>query len=300
MLGDKDEYVLELQKALKDMGFFNGKPTGYFGTETQNAVIAFQKSRQMSMDGKAGEVTRKLLLGNDYKPLPSDRVASESKTDSAKDDPDVWRVGDRGPEVAKFQKRLKELNYYTYSKITQYYGPITEKAVKLFQKNNGLTQDGILGPKTLAKLNSKNAKKYTAAKSTTKASNTSTSKVDKMISIAKKYIGKPYVLGGNGPSKFDCSGFTKFVMNQMGVNIPRTANSQSQQSSWLKVSKSQLKAGDLVFFDTRNGNPTIGHVGIYLGGGKFIHAEPGDGVNIDSMSSGYYSNNFKWGRRIYQ
>ena len=104
-----------------------------------------------------------------------------------------------------------------------------------------------------------------------------------VVSIAKRYLGAPYVWGANGPNSFDCSGFTSFVYRQVGVNLPRVSRDQINVGQ--RVSRSDLAPGDLVFF----GSP-IHHVGIYVGGGMYIHApRSGDVVKISSMSRGGYT-----------
>jgi len=104
-----------------------------------------------------------------------------------------------------------------------------------------------------------------------------------VVSIAKQYLGAPYRWGASGPNSFDCSGFTMFVYRQVGVSLPHS--SRAQINSGERVSKADLKPGDLVFF----GSP-IHHVGIYVGGGMYIHApRTGDVVKISSLSRGGYA-----------
>lgn len=122
----------------------------------------------------------------------------------------------------------------------------------------------------------------------------------KMVSYAKKFIGVKYVWGGNTPSSgFDCSGFVKYVYKNFGVNLNRVASDQAAQG--LKVAKDKLKPGDLVFFDTNGGHNSINHVGMYIGGGQFIHASSSRSVHrvtISSLSGGYYSNAYMTARRF--
>ncbi|MBC6314486.1 LysM peptidoglycan-binding domain-containing protein [Listeria grandensis] len=105
-----------------------------------------------------------------------------------------------------------------------------------------------------------------------------------LMNEAQKHLGKPYSWGGNGPSTFDCSGYTKYVFAKLGISIPRTSGSQYAAST--KISASQAKPGDLVFFDYGSG---IAHVGIYIGGGQMIDAQD-NGVKIDNITSGYWAN----------
>jgi cell wall-associated NlpC family hydrolase len=111
-----------------------------------------------------------------------------------------------------------------------------------------------------------------------------------VVGIAMHYLGTPYVWGGASPSGFDCSGFVMYVFAQVGVSLPHSSYAQYGYGS--AVSRGDLQPGDLVFFDG------LGHVGIYVGGGSFIHApHTGDVVKISSIS-GWYASTFVGGRRL--
>jgi len=117
--------------------------------------------------------------------------------------------------------------------------------------------------------------------------------------ISKKYLGDPYVWGGNTPETgMDCSGYTKYVFNKVGINLPRTAYTQSRVGK--SVTKEELQKGDLLFFLTdKSRNIPITHVGIYLGNDKFIHAaSTKKGIIISSLSKGYYAKVLKSARRV--
>lgn len=106
---------------------------------------------------------------------------------------------------------------------------------------------------------------------------------DKLISTGAKYLGVPYVWGGTTPSGFDCSGFTSYVYKKvLGKTIPRTSGEQYNKAK--KISKSQLKKGDLVFFSASGGRIT--HVAMYAGSGKLLHAA-GNKVQYQSLA-GYW------------
>jgi peptidoglycan DL-endopeptidase CwlO len=112
-----------------------------------------------------------------------------------------------------------------------------------------------------------------------------------VVGIAMQYLGVPYVWGGASPSGFDCSGFSMYVFAQIGVSLPHHAASQYGMGA--AVSKDELQAGDLVFF---NG---LGHMGIYIGGGQFIHApHTGDVVKISSLSDSWYAATYVGARRL--
>jgi len=116
--------------------------------------------------------------------------------------------------------------------------------------------------------------------------------------FARKYLGKRYVWGATGPYRFDCSGFTSYVCKKNGVSIPRTSINQSKVGKY--VSRSNLKAGDLIFFDTsKRRRGYVNHVGIYIGNNKFIHASSAKKkVVVTSLNAPFYRSRFKWGRRM--
>ena len=117
------------------------------------------------------------------------------------------------------------------------------------------------------------------------------SKGEQAVDIIKKYLGVPYVWGGTSPSGFDCSGLVQYVYKQLGINISRT--SYTQVNDGRKVDKSELKAGDLVFF-AKQGD--VHHVGMYIGNGQFIHApQTGEVVKVSDLSD---RNDYYTARRI--
>jgi peptidoglycan DL-endopeptidase CwlO len=116
------------------------------------------------------------------------------------------------------------------------------------------------------------------------------SKYGGVVGIAMQYLGIPYVYGGASPSGFDCSGFVMYVFAQVGISLPH--NAAAQYGYGMPVSRDQLQPGDLVFF---NG---LGHVGIYVGGGQFIHSpHTGDVVKISSLS-GWYTSTWVGAKRL--
>ena len=123
-----------------------------------------------------------------------------------------------------------------------------------------------------------------------------TSKGEEVVALAKKYLGYSYVYGGSGPNSFDCSGFTQYIYKQFGISLAHSAVTQANNGTY--VSKDNLMPGDLVIFRDWD-NVSIGHCGIYIGGGQFIHAANSKrGVVTDTLNSGYYYERYVTGRRL--
>ena len=139
---------------------------------------------------------------------------------------------------------------------------------------------------------------YLSSSSTDSSTSITLSSVNKVISLAKSLLGKSYVWGAQGPSTFDCSGFTYYVFkNAANITLPRVSQDQSTYGTY--VSKSNLKVGDLVFFDTNGANDgNVSHVGIYLGNNQFIHASSSKGKVVISEMSSYYSGAYVNARRV--
>lgn len=120
----------------------------------------------------------------------------------------------------------------------------------------------------------------------------SSGSASEVVDLAMQYLGYPYCYGGSSPSGFDCSGFVRYVYSQFGCSLNRTAS--AQMSNGTSVSMSELQPGDLVFFlKSGSGASRASHVGIYIGGGQFIHASTSStGVIISDMDSAYYTTGF--------
>jgi cell wall-associated NlpC family hydrolase len=112
-----------------------------------------------------------------------------------------------------------------------------------------------------------------------------------VVGVALSYQGVPYVWGGASPSGFDCSGLVMYSYAQVGVSLPHS--SYAQYGMGVSVPRDQLQPGDLVFFDG------LGHVGLYIGNGLFVHApHTGTVVQVSSLDSGWYAATYVGARRI--
>jgi murein DD-endopeptidase len=125
------------------------------------------------------------------------------------------------------------------------------------------------------------------------ASNATTA--DRAASHAAKMVGKPYRYGGSSPAGFDCSGLVQFSYRQAGIALPRSTDQQRSISRAVKLA--DLRRGDLLFFNQEG--KKYGHLGIYLGDGKFIHApSSGKAVRSDRLDSPYWKKHLSEARRI--
>lgn len=172
----------------------------------------------------------------------------------------------------------------------------TNTKVEVISTNNGWSKikegstTGYVSAKYLSDL-------QTSSSTSSNTTSTSTS-ASKLVSYAKSLLGKPYVWGAQGPSSFDCSGFTYYVFkNCANITLPRTSVDQSTYG--ITVSKSNLKVGDLVFFDTDGANDgNVSHVGIYIGSNQFIHSSSTKGKVVISDFTNYYNNAFVRAKRV--
>jgi len=122
-------------------------------------------------------------------------------------------------------------------------------------------------------------------------------KASELVMQAMGLLGVPYKSGGTSEEKgFDCSGFVRYMYEKsVGLVLPRRAEEQAKVTE--EISRSELKPGDLVFFNTLK--RTFSHVGIYVGNGKFIHApRPGKAVRVDDMREAYWQQRFNGARRV--
>lgn len=118
---------------------------------------------------------------------------------------------------------------------------------------------------------------------------------EQIAAEALKHLGKPYVLGANGPNAFDCSGFTRYVYGRFGFRLPRASYSQATVGT--AVSRQNLQIGDLVFFrNTWRSNGQVDHVAIYIGDNQIVHSIT-SGVRVNSLT-GYWLDHYAGARRL--
>jgi peptidoglycan DL-endopeptidase CwlO len=112
-----------------------------------------------------------------------------------------------------------------------------------------------------------------------------------VVATALKHLGAPYARGGSSPAGFDCSGFVMFVYGRHGIALPHSAEAQFRLGT--AVARDKLLPGDIVFFDR------LGHSGIYIGDGRFVHAtKPGDVVQVSRLDESWYRRRWVGARRM--
>lgn len=270
LTGEKDPevYTVKDGDTIWDIAAGNGMSTG----ELQNANPGFDPNKikigqQLNLVALKPYVTveTKELISSTEK-IPFNTVYEETSSLN-KGEMKIKTAGTFGTKQISSEV-TKENGIITATKVVQ--------SVVTAQPQN---QVALKGTKT--------AVRYIASRSSSfsRSASFSASGSD-IVAYAEKYLGVPYVHGGSTPDGFDCSGYTQYVMGHFGGSIPRTA--ASQYSNGAKIDKSQLQPGDLVFFKPSSTSSNISHVGIYVGGGKFIHSpQPGENVKISDLSNSY-------------
>lgn len=268
--------VIELQKKLNELGFFNEKEyTDYFGNKTEEAVKKFQESLGLEADGAAGKQT---LSAIDIK-IKQKNLIPEGFTQ--------LQVGDTGELVKTVQQKLLQLKLYT-AEPTSNFDEATKEAVIKFQSANNLEATGIIDKATLVKINT------STAAQTTSRSNSAPDMGTSIVTYAKKFLGAPYRWGASNGKSFDCSGYSMYVYNHFGIKLGHGADDQFAAGT--KVAKEDLQVGDAVFFTTYKKGAS--HVGIYIGDNKFIHASSSGGsVIITDLDTQYYKTRYLGARR---
>lgn len=196
----------------------------------------------------------------------------------------AYHQGDQGDDIAGIQTQLNALGYSVGS-VDGDFGGATATAVGNFQRDRGLEVDGVIGMETYRAM---------MGREMAVSRDSSSTLVRRIVQASMRYQGVPYVFGGTSPNGFDCSGFTRYIFAQAGIQLPRAADEQYEIGQ--SVSYSRLQTGDLVYFSTYEAGAS--HVGIYLGNGQFISATSSRGIAVASMSSGYWGDRYIGARRV--
>ncbi|HET6509263.1 MAG TPA: peptidoglycan-binding protein [Baekduia sp.] len=255
---------------------------GVMGPRTLKAIKRFQRAHGLVTDGIVGPLTRAAMAGG----------AGSASTASIGGASGIDRSVPAGTARA-VQEKLGLV-------ADGVFGPQTRNAVRAFQAAHGLEVDGVVGPATLAALGVSGEAATTRTVNATDAAETTTSTpapagsgVQAAVAAAMSKVGSPYSYGSTGPSSFDCSGLTSWAMRQAGISIPRT--SFAQYGTGTAVSRSNIQAGDLVFFNTAG--PGASDVGLATGPTTVVSATT-HGVMNHAIFDSYWGSHFVGAKRV--
>jgi len=247
---------------------------GVLGPQTKKAIKRFQRAHGLVADGIVGPLTRAALAGGTASTATASTASVKSTLPATTTRAVQAKLGLAADGV---------------------FGPQTRKAVRAFQRAHGLQVDGVVGPATLAALGVSGAvtrASESAAKEATPTAATS-SGAQGAVAAAMSKVGAPYSYGAAGPSSFDCSGLTSWAFRQAGVSIPRT--SFAQYGTGTAVARSDIQAGDLVFFNTAG--PGASDVGIATSATTVVSATT-HGVMNHAIFDSYWGAHFVGAKRI--
>ncbi len=273
--------------------------------------------------GKTLTVTK---IVNEWAYIKSEDKTGWIRLDAIKtNNPQNNNKNDNKQESAKKQEELNKTAYIASSGINFREEPNTDsKVLKVFAENAKITilaeqgewykikhndqvgyvvktyvSEKKVSSRSSVDRNTENKTTTQTKKETenTPTQNTNSSKGQEVANYAKQFVGCKYVYGGSSPKGFDCSGLTMYVYKKFGVSLSHSATAQSKVGT--KVSRSNLQPGDLVFFSDYRTKKGIGHVGIYIGNNKFVHASTERTGVITSSLSGSHSSRYVTATRFF-
>ena len=262
-------------------------------TNTDNNSSNTDNEKETTDDSKANTFEAKTMYAKDYINIRKEPSTNADKLMVVSTNTALKVIGEEGDW---YKVSTSEGNAYVSK------GVVSDKKVTVTNRGDVDRTETNTGSETSKK------ETTTTPASKEEVSTSSSIKTSEIVSYAKKFLGVPYVYGGASSSGFDCSGFTMYVYNHFGISMRHGAQAQAKLGTAIKTDKSSkssllnnLKAGDLVFFLDYETMDEIGHCGIYIGNGNFIHASSGSGycVKINSLLPGeYYNTRYCAARRI--
>lgn len=260
-------------------------------TKTENTTSNTVENTTSSSSSTSSSYTEKTMYVNDYSVNVRKEASTSSKVMM------VLGINTKltviGEEGDWYKVKTSEGNGYVSKKLLTSNSPTTSRG------------GNMLSDHKVSELSTSNDESKSSSKRTSTGSN---SKQTEIVNYAKQFLKVPYVYGGASKSGFDCSGFTMYVYKKFGISMRHGAQAQAKLGTVVNANKNSasslkenLQPGDLVFFLDYETMDGIGHCGIYIGDGKFIHASSGSGhcVKINSLLPGeYYNTRYCAARRI--
>ena len=328
LLQENDDYptVSQLQNRLMELGYLDSdEPTTVFNAATTVAVSLFQRTISEPMDGVATGELQEHLFSAEARPYEiklgdsgTDVESMQSRLNelgyyndkingyfgvATEEALRAFQVKNKITEDSVFNVEDRDLIYSPQArpKIDPTPTPTPKPTAKPTQKPT-TTKKPTSTSSGSTSTTTTQAPTVTQAPSTEEVSYTASYSPDGLVSVASAMLGKPYSWSEESPSKgFDCSGLVYFCLRTCGVSTSRySAAGFSSVSKWAEItSTGDLQKGDLVFFKNDTSD-RVSHTGIYIGGGKFIHASSSSGkVITSSISTSYWTRNFVNGRRVF-
>ncbi len=302
--GDRSSAVKKLQLRLIELNYLpeDTETTKSFGPLTKKGVKAFQERNGLKVTGILDEDTEDAVYSKNAK-------KAKAPVEQPKDDDSGEAAAPAVPYVDTSIVLTNDPAYLSAHPELMNDPNILKNNSGLYQSSTGqslaqqsLTQQGF----TIDWGQSGQATSlWTPTTPATSLTTAASGDIESVIQFGMSLRGMPYKNGGRGPDSFDCSGFICYIFGQFGYKKPGSAQDISDYAAWPTITNtSELRRGDIVLFHTSGRGVTVGHAGVYLGDGTFLHAEPDSGVTITPMfdynSKGektYYHKNYLWAKR---
>ncbi|WP_404454086.1 NlpC/P60 family protein [Virgibacillus necropolis] len=246
-------------------------------TDSDTKLMEEQEEAKKALEDKQDEIEKKLAGLNDMK-TEIEGMKSTILEQKEQNEKDKKELKTKKEELQQLKEELQIKDSKLAALEAEISQNIAQSRVGNERGNN--TQKDSSGNLTTLSEKSSSSNKSTPSSS-------GGGGISAAINAGYPYLGTPYVWGGGSPSGFDCSGFVSWAFAQGGISVP--SSTSGLQYTGHQVSYSNIQPGDLVFFNTYKTN---GHVGIYVGGGKFIGSQNSTGLAVANMTSGYWANHF--------
>ena len=302
-LNDDGADVKSIQRRLTSLGYYTDRITGFYGPQTEQAVMLFQAKNGFAVSGQISRDDLDLLYSDEVMEL-APPTPTPTPTPTPSPTPKPTKQATPTPKATPKPSGKATATPKTSAKATS--TPKTTAKTTATPKPTKTPKPTATPKPTKTPKPTATPKPSSTPKPTPKQGEEGTygHSISEFIRCARDQLGDPYILGDEGPGSFDCSGLVYYCLKKCGVSVSRlNAYSYSNKESWQKIEKYEdLKAGDLLFFKS-DSSAKVNHAAIYIGGGGFIHASASKGMVVQSSfgsSTSYWHRNFVCGRRVFK